>query len=221
LQAVDFFSPSNADVLDSIDQDLGSGGPVVLPSSPFSTPDHPSLVVGAGKEGYIYLLDANHLGGMKQGPSGTDDVVARIGPFPRIFGKVGVWTGDGGYIYIWQAGPNLVRAFHFGVDGAGKPTLTLAATAPETAGYASTAGVVTSSGSTSGSALLWVVDHESANNASTLRAYDPVPDPNGHLVLRWSGPIGNAARWTLPVEYGNHLYLGTNDGKVLAFGTSN
>ena len=64
LAARDFFSPRNAPVLDSSDGDLGSGGPVGLP---FGTRAYPRLLVQAGKDGRVFLLDRDHLGGRMQG----------------------------------------------------------------------------------------------------------------------------------------------------------
>ena len=58
LTAQDFFSPVNAPALDASDLDFGSGGPVALP---FGTAAHPHLLVQAGKEGRIFLLDRDNL----------------------------------------------------------------------------------------------------------------------------------------------------------------
>ncbi len=58
---VDYFSPSNAASLAINDEDLGSGGPVMLPAAAGSAA-HPNLVVGTGKEGHIFVVDCNNLG---------------------------------------------------------------------------------------------------------------------------------------------------------------
>ena len=69
LLATDFFSPKDAAYLNAIDADFGSGGPVGLPDS-FGTPSAPHLGVAAGKQGYVYLLDRDDLGGFQQGAGG-------------------------------------------------------------------------------------------------------------------------------------------------------
>ncbi|WP_186383635.1 outer membrane protein assembly factor BamB family protein, partial [Amycolatopsis acidiphila] len=61
-----FFSPHDNTKLNQDDADLGSGGPMALPSN-FGTTAHPRLVVQVGKDGRVYLLDADHLGGSGQG----------------------------------------------------------------------------------------------------------------------------------------------------------
>jgi hypothetical protein len=60
LAAQDFFSPANAPALDVNDQDLGSGGPVGLP---FGTSSYPHLLVVAGKDGRVFLLNRDGRGG--------------------------------------------------------------------------------------------------------------------------------------------------------------
>jgi len=56
--------------------DLGSGGPVVLPNQ--SGAPVSSLLVGAGKEGTIYLLDRNMLGQFCSGCTSDTQIVQSI-----------------------------------------------------------------------------------------------------------------------------------------------
>ncbi len=222
LGAVDFFSSYDADTLDTWDADLAAGGPVLLPATPFSTPSHPRLVAIAGKQGFLYLLDAADLGGMKQGPDGGDKVVARFGPFGGVWGQVAAWPGDGGYLYLlpptsFAAGDGAVRVLKWGIDGAGKPSLAEVGRSAEAAGFGSTAAVVSSDGTKSGTALLWVQARDFSGNGQ-LRAYDPVP-VNGKLVLRWSGSLGRSTKFSIPAVYGKRVYMGTEDGRLLSFGS--
>ena len=76
LRLLDSFTPSNWPYLNTKDLDLGSAGPVVFPFQKWT------LVASAAKEGVIYLLDANNLGGadhhtpLYQGPRwGNDEVL--------------------------------------------------------------------------------------------------------------------------------------------------
>jgi len=61
LQVADYFTPFDQDYLNQVDADLGSGGPLVLPDEAGSA-SHPHLLVGAGKEGTLYLLDRDNMG---------------------------------------------------------------------------------------------------------------------------------------------------------------
>ena len=119
LTSADFFSPSNAPTMDLNDTDLGAGGPIALPST-FGTTAHPNLLVQAGKDGRVFLLDRDNLGGRSQGAGGTDAVLGITGPFQGQWGHPAVWGGDGGYVYlVGNGGP--LRALKYGVTGTGLP----------------------------------------------------------------------------------------------------
>jgi hypothetical protein len=217
LTAKDFFSPTNNTKLDQDDTDFGSGGPLALPAG-FGTTAHPHLLVQDGKDGRVYLLDRDNLGGTGQGVGGTDASVGPpLGPYNGMWGHPAFWGGDGGYVYdVENAG--YLRALKYGVNGAGLPVLSSAATSSSTFGYTSGSPVVTSSGTTSGSAEVWVVYSDGSNGANgQLRAYDALP-VGGQLHLRYSAPIGTAAKFAVPATDGNRVFVGTRDGKVFGFG---
>ncbi len=109
LKATDFFSPYDADALNVWDADFGSGGPMGLPDS-FGTPSIPHLGVAAGKQGYVYLLNRDDLGGIGQGPSGGDKVVQRIGPYGGVWSRPAAWPGSGGWVYYPTASGGTRRA---------------------------------------------------------------------------------------------------------------
>lgn len=60
LAVASYFTPYNQASLAQLDLDLGSGGVILLPDQPGS---HPHELVTAGKEGKIYVLDRDNLGG--------------------------------------------------------------------------------------------------------------------------------------------------------------
>ncbi|HEX4403781.1 MAG TPA: choice-of-anchor D domain-containing protein [Polyangia bacterium] len=226
LAATDFFSPTESVALNVSDVDLGSGAPVGLPAG-LGTDAHPNLLAQVGKEGYLYLLDRDDLGGFQQGASGTDQVLQRLGPYGGVWSKPSVWPGDGGYVYVPvidgcadSADPaGCLRAYQYGVgvDGA-TPAFSLAATTTTSFGYGSSAVVVTSDGTRSGSALLWSVWSSGWDGtASQLRAYDAAPT-GGALTLRYLAGIGTAAKFTAPAVGDGRIYVGTRDGHVVGFG---
>jgi hypothetical protein len=57
---LDLFTPSNQSSLDQSDADFGSGGVLVLPDQPGSTPH---LAVATGKVGTMFLMNEDNLGG--------------------------------------------------------------------------------------------------------------------------------------------------------------
>jgi hypothetical protein len=218
LSTADFFSPSNAATLDLNDQDISSGAPMALPDG-FGTPAHPHLLVEQGKDGRVFLLDRDNLGGMGQGSAGGNAVVGTTGPYQGQWGHPAFWGGDGGYVYlVGNNGP--LRALAYGVSSSGMPALTLTGRSQDTFGYTSGSPIVTSNGTDDSSALVWMV---SANNASgtggTLRAYSPTPDGKGLLQLLWSAPIGTAAKFSTPTADRGKVYVGTRDGVLYGFGS--
>jgi HYDIN/CFA65/VesB family protein/putative pyrroloquinoline-quinone-binding quinoprotein len=227
LKPVDFFAPFDAQQLDSWDADFASGGITGLNDQYFGTASVPHLAVAVGKNGYVYLLNRESLGGIGEGSGGSDNVVQRIGPYGGVWSRPGVWPGDGGWVYIPTASggttgngtSGFLRVYQYGVSGTGKPTLSLQASSPDAFGFGSGAPVITSNGTSSGSALMWTEWTPNGTGVGAqLRAYDPIP-VGGKPVLRWSAPIGTSSKFATPGVGAGRLYVGTRDGKVLAFGS--
>lgn len=217
LTPADFFSPANAPTLDQNDTDLGSGGPVALPDG-FGTAQYPHVLLQQGKDGRIFILNRDSLGGRSQGTGGTDNVLGTVGPYQGQWGHPAVWPGDGGYVYFVDNGGPL-RAFKSGSVN-GVPTVSLAGTSSSTFPYTSGSPVVTSNGTTSGSGVVWAVWSSGPDGGnSTLRAYSAVPGSNGQMSLLYSAPIGTASKFMTPASDGNRVFVGTRDGKLLAFGS--
>ncbi|MET3808718.1 hypothetical protein ABIB25_005748 [Nakamurella sp. UYEF19] len=216
LTAADYFSPANNTGLNTNDTDFGSGAPLAIPDG-FGTAAHPHLLVQIGKDGRLFLLDRDNLGGTAQGPGGTDAVVSQSGPFHGVWGHPAFWGGSGGYVYTVENGSYL-RAFTITQNASGVPVLVSAGNSPDNFGYTSGSPVVSSSGTTPGSALVWVEWSQgpSGGNAQ-LRAYDAVPQ-NGVMKLRYSAPIGVASKFASPTTDSGRAYVGTRDGHVIGFG---
>ena len=83
MRVADYFTPFNWQTLDAQDADLGSGGVLLLPDSVGSAA-HPHLLIETGKQGVIYLIDRDDMGGFTAG--GPDRVVQRV-----TAGQTGVW----------------------------------------------------------------------------------------------------------------------------------
>ena len=76
FQVQDWYTPQNQQVLKRDDVDLGSAGPVMIPDS--------HLLVAAGKEGRMYLIDRNDMGkGVKLS---LHSFQVTNGPIPRVGG---------------------------------------------------------------------------------------------------------------------------------------
>ena len=89
LQVIDYFTPSNVIAMNAGDEDLGSGGVLMIPTTgpgAMTAKNGDPMLVTGGKEGRIYLLDADDLGGFNPAyyaeygttnadPSSFDDVL--------------------------------------------------------------------------------------------------------------------------------------------------
>src|SRR5256886_11071104 len=217
ISAQDFFSPWNAATLDQNDADLGSGGPVALPDQYFGTPGTPHPMVEMGKEGKLYLLNRDRLGGKAQGAGGTDDVVQSLGPYQGLWGHPAVYGGEGGYPDFVQNHGTML-AFKYGVTGNGKPALSLVGNTAETFGYTAGSPIVTSDGTTAGSAVGWATNTDGANGSNRkLRAHNGVPG-NSKLNLLRGFPIGTAAHIAPAASSNGRVYPGNRDGVLYGFG---
>jgi outer membrane protein assembly factor BamB len=221
LTPTQFFSPSNAPTLDQNDEDLGSGGPIALPGEFFGTTAHPRLVVEIGKDGRVFLLDSEDMGGFRQGPGRSDAVLQKLGPFNGVWGHPAAYGGEGGWVYVLEsAGGGFLRALKYGLNGEGVPRLASAGTSSESFGYTSGSPLVTSSGTTPGSAVVWVVYvNGPGGGGAQLRAYAALPT-SGTLALLRALPIGSASKFSVATAAAGRVYVGTRNGRLLAFGSS-
>jgi hypothetical protein len=82
---LDLFTPDNQESLDAGDVDFGSGGVMVLPDQPGSMPH---LAVAAGKDGNMYFMNEDNLGGYSPNKNNV------LG----TYGVGGCWCGESYYV---------------------------------------------------------------------------------------------------------------------------
>ena len=183
------FTPSSYGSLNNNDQDFGSGGIMLLPSVKGQTA--PPMAVAMGKSAVLYLLDQKKLGGLKPNDSGALQATTIT-----TRGNAGLWGGPA--YYAGQNGPtvyaqtdsDVLRAFS--VSTTGTPALTQVATGTTDAGYGGSLPVVSSSGTTPGTGIVWLVRRTApieleAYNADTLGA----PLFSARAGGPWSNPDNN------------------------------
>lgn len=118
-----FFTPGNYLCLNNKDLDFGSSGLIFLPGTDIVPGE--GLVVGGGKEGVLYLMQSNNLGGFKDNGGtctpGGDNVIQEfqaVFPDPssatmHIHGSpVFYYSGTRQFVYIWGENDYL-RAYEF------------------------------------------------------------------------------------------------------------
>jgi outer membrane protein assembly factor BamB len=238
VSAKDFFSQVGAPQQAATNLDFGAGGPVGLP---FGTATYPNVMVQAGKDGHIFLLNRNNLGGREQGPGGTDDSLfttsqaygGQFGHPAVFFGTPATLTASTTDDFLFYLGNNdFLRAFRFGVSSSGAPTLSDVANGAMTNGFGSGSPVVTSDGTDPGSAVVWVVAHagQGGGVTSVLQAYalgqlvssgsTPSPCTSAapcQLTPIWSANVGTAVKFCTPATSNGWVYVGTGDDHVLGF----
>jgi iron transport multicopper oxidase len=84
--------------MDAADRDIGASGVALLDPTVFKGTGVARIAVTIGKNGKAYILNADGLGGFKQGPGGTDGVLQTITASNAVFGGVGSYPLEGGYI---------------------------------------------------------------------------------------------------------------------------
>ncbi|KAB5549639.1 hypothetical protein GE09DRAFT_180398 [Coniochaeta sp. 2T2.1] len=177
ITLTDYFEPYDYVNMDAGDQDLGSSGLALLDASTFKTSTVSRLAVTVGKNSKVYVLNAENLGGFKQGAGGTDNIIQTITASNSVFGGAGSYPLEGGYFYFTPVG-DYTYAYKFATDSSGNPFFSLAGKTPITS--AGRAGVgqptVTTNGGRAGSAILWITDVNTG-----LRAFKAVPDSSGIL----------------------------------------
>jgi hypothetical protein len=175
LQLTDYFTPFNQSCLDSGDVDLGSSGPLLLPSQSGSTPNE---LIGMGKEGRIYVVNRDDMGKFTTDPSlncqtseqnrtDIDKVVQELPPHTAntgVWGTTAYWNGPSGQYFYVAGVPDHLKAFSV---TNGMLSTSAKSQSPESFGFPSTDPVVSSNGTIVGTAIVWAIDPN-----AVLRAYD-------------------------------------------------
>jgi len=106
LNLTDYFTPFNQQALANADADLGSGATIVLPDSVGSAA-HPHLIVGAGKEGKVYLIDRDNMGQFNA--ANDSQVVQSFAGIANSFATPAYFNNTLYYV----GGGDTVKGFHF------------------------------------------------------------------------------------------------------------
>ncbi|MCJ1242521.1 hypothetical protein MMC14_010529, partial [Varicellaria rhodocarpa] len=177
LSLSDYFQPYDYQNLDGGDEDFGSGGIALLDPTVFKGTGVSKIAVTAGKNGKIYILNANNLGGYKLGPGQTDGIIQTIETNKAVFGGSGSYPLEGGYIYSTPVGyPTYV--YKLGFDGAGVPVFSQVGQTHEVSTGRVGVGIptITTYQGKEGTAILWMCDPDAG-----LRAWYAVPGADGFL----------------------------------------
>jgi len=196
LSVLDYFTPYDQATLATNDVDLGSGGVVLLPDQ--DTP-HTHELLGGGKEGTLYLVDRDNLGGYNStGDTNTVQFITKASS-GELASVPAYWNGN---VYI--AGQfDHIKAFSLSND--------LLSTQPtsQTLVASTVPGSVSVSSNGSNNGLLWAVPQ---SVPAILYAFDA-----GNLGTRLYSSsqasvgrdkLGSTAKFVAPTIANGKVYIG-------------
>jgi hypothetical protein len=195
---VDAYTPTEFQLLQNEDADLGSTAPAVLPPVPGSNVPH--LGVQSQKASSlgtkVRLLDLSNMSGAG-GPGHVGGELQKL-DLPQggyVLSAPAVWTNPAdGSVWIFYSDDAGLSAFRVNVDGTGKPSL-------------ATQWVHTVGGGTGSSPVL-ANDILYTANSTGLHALEPTT--GGDL---WTGSIGGV-HWESPIVVNGRVYM-TDEGACL------
>jgi hypothetical protein len=220
LAVTSWFAPSDEATDATGDKDFGAGGAaVVLNLDSSANPlglNH--LVVGGGKDGVLYLLNGDAMGGVGV-PGGMGDTLAlqnfTVDSHNMIFATSAFWNNT---LYISTVGGPL-QAFSFNPT-ADRFTTTAASASATTFGFpGATPSISVAAGGSA--AIVWALDDHTycIPNRTTVKPCGPAvlhAFAAGNLATElWNNTLaagdaaGNAVKFTVPTVANGKVYIGT------------
>jgi hypothetical protein len=208
LSVLDYFAMSNEVAESNADQDLGSGGELLLPDMTDSSNTIRHLMVGAGKDGNIYVVDRDSMGKFK--PGSNQNYQTLNGVLPG-----GIWSTPAyfnGSLYYGDVSGTLKA---FAISGAKLGTTPQSQSATQFT-YPGTAPSVSANGTANG--IVWA--HENTATA-VLHAYDATNLAhelyNSNQAAANRDQFGTGNKYITPVIADGKVFVGTTNA-VAVFG---
>jgi hypothetical protein len=204
LAVADYFNMFNTVSESNADEDLGSGGAMVVPNFKDSNQVLHDLVVGAGKDSNIYL--ANRLNMGKFNPNNNNQIYQEVsgelgGP---VFSAPAFSTGR---IYYGAVG-DAIKAFSFNGNGMLNPTPSSATSTT----FPFPGATPTISGG-AGNLILWANENRSP---AVLHAYNAkdlsVELYNSNQAANGRDHFGNGNKFITVTVANGKVYVGTTNG---------
>jgi len=213
LRVADYFTPYNQASLASADEDLGSGGPLLLPDSVGSAA-HPHLIVGAGKEGKICLVDRDNMG--HYNAANDNQVVQEIpGAIGSAFSSPAYFNNQ---IY-YQGSGDVMKAFLI-TNG----VIVTTPVSRATTSFSALGGTPSISANGTNNGIAWTIQSDAfgSGGPAVLHAYNATNLAqelyNSSQNLARDNP-GGAIQMTTPTIANGKVYLGVQYG-LSVFGNS-
>src|SRR5216683_7088575 len=209
LSVSQYFAPSNQAIDNASDLDFGAGGSAILVDQPTSPVPH--MVVSGGKDGYLYVLNRDSLGGL-----GDYNSVQRFYFGNRIFGTGAFWNGQ--FYLAGDSGPLQNYSFNAATGMFG---LASVPHSPNSFGFPGSTPSVSASGNTNG--IVWALDNgnyctkqSSGCGPTVLHAYDAtnVATELWNSTKGTGNAAGNAVKFNVPTVANGKVYVGTRGNNI-------
>ena len=206
LAVADYFEMSNGVSESNADQDLGSGGAMVLPNFTDGGGQTRHLVVGAGKDQNIYLLSRDNMGKFN---SSSNNIYQQLsGALPG-----GIWSVPAYFNNQVYYGPVSHTLMAFTVSNA-KLSTSPSAQSNNSFGYPGTSPSVSANGTSNG--IVWAVE----NSGATLHAYNATNLNelyNSNQAANNRDHFGSGNKFITPTIVNGKVFIGTQNS-VAVFG---
>jgi len=216
LTVVDYFTPYNQEALNEHDTDLGASGPLLVPGT--------TLILGGGKNGWLYMTHRDGLGHIH---AGADTQIAQSFQMTpgNIHGAPVFWNGPRGpQVYVWPEFDHLKAMKLAGGKLTESPASQSEVAVPDgmPGGFLS----VSADGNKAGTGIVWSCTPYDANaNWDTVpgivRAYDA--SDLGRLL--WDSKqnagrddVGMFAKFCPPTVINGRVYVATFSNQLQVYG---
>jgi len=211
LSVADYFAQYNTVSASGADQDLGSGGIVLLPDVTDSTGAARHLLLGGGKDQNLYIADRDNLGKFNAGGSDNSNLYQELPGVGSIFSTPAFFNG---VLYLGTVG-NPLRAFPI---TNGKLATSPSSQTSISFAYPGTSPAVSADGTQNG--IVWAVESHTGS-AAVLHAYDATDLTkelyNSTQATGGRDAFGNGNKFITPLVVNGKVYVGTPNG-VAVFG---
>jgi hypothetical protein len=213
LTVLDLFTPSDQGYLDQTDKDFGSGGVLVLPDQPGSIPH---LAVAAGKEGNMFFMNEDNLGGYS--PL-VNNVLGTYQIGPCWCGQSYYVDGSDGIARVVSSGGRHVRLWK--LQTSPSPSLTQLAYSGSLGGKQHPGFFTTISSNGTSNPIIWALSRPTSSSQSQIYLYAFNPDAGGPMLKDlFRGAAGNWPSFTgnsnlIPVVANGQVYVATNKRLVI------
>lgn len=208
LGVADYFEMFNTVQESDADEDLGSGGVIVLPAMKDSGGTTRNLAVGAGKDSNIYIVDRSNMGKFN---SSSNLIYQEI---DGVLGG-GLWSMPAYYNGSLYFGPVSNNLLQFSFSQA-KLSTSPVSKSSATFGYPGSTPSVSANGRTNG--IVWAIEHSGPDVLHACNAANLATELyNSNQASGGRDQFGQASHFGTPMIVNGKVYVGTTNS-VAVFG---